>query len=256
MAPLPPHPVFGPLLARAAATGLNLQGLICAESFDRFQPPGRRAVDRMPAVGTILLLGHGGSTFWNGMIAAQAARGELLGEPDPSYHPVQEYTATFVEGLVADLGAAGIRVVPTFPDDADALNFLQLAECAGWGTISPVMGMLLHRQFGPWVGMRAALLIEGAPFGALPEVEEETPFEPCLSCAQPCVSSCPVEVFGGFESPDYRACAEHRHGGGCGTGCASRAACPVGADMRYGAVEEEFRHAYSGFMLRDHFGAE
>jgi hypothetical protein len=51
-----------------------------------------------------------------------------------------------------------------------------------------------------------------------------------------------------------RACAEHRHAGHCADGCDARRACPIGADARYGPVEERFRHAYSLYSMRRHYG--
>ncbi len=53
---------------------------------------------------------------------------------------------------------------------------------------------------------------------------------------------------------NLRACASHRHGGGCVSGCDVRRACPVGAQHRYDPDEESFRHAYSLFAMRKHFG--
>jgi NAD-dependent dihydropyrimidine dehydrogenase PreA subunit len=101
--------------------------------------------------------------------------------------------------------------------------------------------------------MRAAVLVEGLPFGSV-EGEEHQPFQPCLNCSKPCVKACPVHVFDGMGSVDLRACADNRHAGECGHGCDARRACPVGAAERYGEEEERFRHAYSLFTMRRHFG--
>jgi len=99
------------------------------------------------------------------------------------------------------------------------------------------------------------VLIAGTPFGDV-EAEEQLPFQPCLNCDQPCVRACPVQVYDGRGGARLDVCAEHRHIGHCKTGCDARRACPVGADHRYGPEEESFRHAYSLFSMRRHFGLE
>jgi hypothetical protein len=105
------------------------------------------------------------------------------------------------------------------------------------------------------VSLRAGILIAGAPFGDV-EAEEQLPFQPCLKCDQPCVRACPVQVYDDAADVRFDVCAEHRHVGNCQTGCDARRACPVGVGQRYGAAEEGFRHAYSLYSMRRHFGLE
>jgi hypothetical protein len=237
------------LVSEAMTRGFNLIGFVGPQQFDACQPPGRRASDVLPDCGTIFLLGSGGSGFWSHLLA----QGPPIQAPAPGYHPVDDYCAKSCGELTEWLGARGVTSRTTFPDDPSALNFMHLAEVAGWGTISPVLGILLHPEFGPWVSMRAAVLVEGLPFGSV-EGEEHQPFQPCLNCSKPCVKACPVHVFDGMGSVDLRACADNRHAGECGHGCDARRACPVGAAERYGEEEERFRHAYSLFTMRRHFG--
>jgi epoxyqueuosine reductase len=246
--PSPSHPTAALLVAEATARGFNLGGFVGSALFDACQPAGRRAVDLLPGCGTIFLMGSGGAGFWNHLLESAAP----IQVPASGYHPVDDYCAANSRELTEHLAARGVRARAAFPDDPSALNFMQLAEMAGWGTISPVLGILLHPEFGPWVSMRAAILIEGLPFGAV-EGGEHPAFQPCLKCDKPCVTACPVGVFDGLGAVDLRACAEHRHADRCGHGCDARRACPVGADERYGEVEERFRHAYSLFTMRRHF---
>ena len=144
--------------------------------------------------------------------------------------------------------------LPPAPTDRRPLNFVQLAEMAGLGTISPVIGLLLHPEFGPWVSLRAALLVRGTPFVPADADGQSLDFAPCLSCAKPCLRACPVGVYDGLGGVALERCAAHRHAGGCDGGCEVRRACPVGARHRYGPVEEAFRHAYSLYSMRRHFG--
>lgn len=233
--------------SHAAAGGLNLWGMVSAERFDSCQPKGQRACERFPDCGTILLFGAGGSSFWNKMTADLGSG--YVPEPHTSYHPINDHSARLAEGICRLLRAAGHGCRATYPDDESPLNFLQLAEMAGLGTISPVIGLLLNPEYGPWVSLRAALLVEGMPFG-LPERSGAEPFQPCLTCHRPCLIPCPVGVFDGQGNADFVACGRHRHRGGCATGCDVRRTCPVGVKHRYGPEEERFRHTYSYYTLR------
>lgn len=153
-----------------------------------------------------------------------------------------------------DLRARGFNGIATCPDDRSPINFTQLAEMAGFGTVSPVIGLLLHPDYGPWVSLRAALLLVGEPFGPLSDRSLGDAFAPCNDCSKPCVHACPAGVHDGLGGTDLRACASHRHVGNCDGGCDVRRACPVGAQHRYDANEESFRHAYSLYAMRRHFG--
>ena len=216
------------------------------------QPADRRAAVRLPSCGTILLLGSGGRAFWENL----KRRGPALGEPAPDYHPIHDYCASAAKRMMTWLSGLGIRSVASYPDDSPALNFMHLAEMAGWGTISPVVGILLHPEFGPWVSLRVALLLEGEPLGSI-EVESQRShqvFQPCLRCVAPCVDACPAQVFDGKGGVDFEACTRHRHAGHCRDGCESRRSCTVGVDSRYSVEEESFRHAYSQYAMREHLG--
>jgi len=238
--------------SHAAAHGLNLWGLVSAARFDACQPKGRRVRERLPECDTILLLGAGGSSFWDKMTAALGAGFEA--KPRVGYHPINDYSAQLATDTCALLRAAGYDCQAVYPDDEPALNFLQLAEMAGLGTISPVIGLLLNPDYGPWVSLRAALLVEGTPFGPLKEYQPHDVFQPCLTCHKPCLVPCPARVFDGRGHADFHLCGKHRHRGGCIHGCDVRRACPVGAEHRYGPEEERFRHTYSYYTLRKAYG--
>ena len=245
----PNHPLAAALAARSAGYGFNLVGFVDAAEFDACQPSGRRAADLLPGCGTVFVVGSGGRGLWEHLNRERGA----IGAAREDFHPIDDWCEMAGTELVAWLADAGVAARLTQPDDDPSLNFMQLAECAGWGTISPVMGLLLHPEFGPWVSLRAALLLEGQPFGAVP-AEQHVPFQPCSTCDRPCVQACPMEVYDGFGGIRTDTCATHRHEGQCGSGCDARRACPVGAAARYGPEEERFRHAYSLFSMRRHFG--
>ena len=231
---------------------MNLVGVVSARLFDECQPRGRRSRERLRDCDTILLLGAGGSSFWEKM--ARSLGPGFVPRPRPGYHPINAHSERIAEDVSSLLRDAGHPCRPVYPDDTPSLNFLQMAEMAGFGTVSPVIGLLLHPEYGPWVGLRAAVLARGEPFGP-PELRPRPePFEPCLTCSKPCVAACPVGVFDGHGGANFRACGDHRHKSGCSTGCEVRRACPVGAHNRFGPAEENFRHAYSYFALRREYG--
>ena len=237
---------------RAETHGLNLWGTVSAERFDACQPKGRRVRERLQGCDTILVLGAGGSALWDRL--TNGLGDSFVAEPSMRNHPINDLSARLAEEVCAELRAQSYACQPVYPDETPALSFVQLAEMAGLGTISPVIGLLLNPVYGPWVSLRAAILVRGNPFGPLDDGPRPEPFQPCLTCHKPCLIACPIRVFDGQGDMDFRACGKHRHGGGCASGCDVRRACPVGAEHRYGPDEERFRHVYSYYTLRKAHG--
>ncbi|MBK8095702.1 MAG: hypothetical protein IPK26_01260 [Planctomycetes bacterium] len=238
------------LQAQCNQAGLNLFGIVDAARFDAAQPAEGRARQLQPGCGTILVLGSGGSSFWRHMVSSHGP----LRAPAPDYHPVQEFAVAQTRTAQALLSAQGIRSRLVQPEDRKTLNFVQLGEAAGFGTVSPVIHILLHPRFGPWISLRAALLLEGMPFGPIDDASLQDRFQPCCNCEKPCISACPVGVHDGFGASDFSRCAHHRHAGNCVTACSVRRACPVGAAERFVAEEEAHRHAYSLFAMQKWYG--
>lgn len=209
----------------AARAGLNLFGVVDARRFDPGEPRERRCGHRWPECGTVVVLGTGGRGFWHRQVAHGA--GGTTGGGTATL--VDELAVAAAHRVAADLATRSLptRVVCA---PCDTLNFLRLGEAAGFGTVSPVSGMLLHPQFGPWLRVRAALLIDGYPFGPIQDASITENFQPCCTCAKPCVTACPSGVHDGRGSTDFARCAGHRHAGGCVDGCGSRRACPIGGE--------------------------
>ena len=211
---------------RAARNGLNLFGLVDARRFDACQPREQRVATVAPGCGTIIVLGTGGRSFW----VEWKRQGQVVPNA-PDCDTVDELAVAGARTVANDLEEHGART-----DLLDArwsrLNFGRVAEAAGFGIVSPVSGMLLHPTYGPWVRVRAALLVEGMPFGAVPDASITDRFKPCCTCDRPCVTACPPTVHDGRGNSDRGRCAEHRSSGGCLSGCESRMACPVGREHR------------------------
>lgn len=231
---------------QAAALGLNLFGLVDAARFDRSQSPEQRVGRLAPACGTILVLGSGGRAF------AQ----------DLSHRVDRDVTPALAEQhgwhsachLAAGLHDQGVPCRAVALDPACRLPIAGLGEAAGFGTVSPVSGLLLHPEYGPWLRLRAALLIDGHPFGPCPDASIADSFQPCCNCTRPCVSACPAQAHDGHGHQDLGRCASHRHGGGCKVGCCSRGACPLGSEHRDGQGEVAHSHSFHLPVLQRWFG--
>lgn len=233
----------------AARHGLNLFGLVDARRFDGCQPCEKRSSSRDPACGTIVALGTGGRAVWNAFTPTGGARRDR-GDCDA----VDALAYAGALAVAEEFADAGYR--PQVVDARDpCLSFAQLFEAAGFGVVSPVSGMPLHPEYGPWVRMRAALLVPGRPFGDVPDASIAASFKPCCTCRdRPCVAACPPAVHDGFGYSDRRRCAEHRHAGGCASGCESRVACPVGREYADGDGEPLHAHSVGLRTMQRWFG--
>ena len=233
----------------ATVRGLNLLGLVDAAAFDAAQPCGRRAADLgTDACGSILVLGSGGRACWDVLVAARDGAAPTARR---SEHPIDRHGAEVAELVLAMLEAEDLCGRVVLPSSRRSLNFIQLGEMGGLGSISPVIHQLIHPVYGPWVSLRAAILLEGRPFGLpVPEVSAAT-FQPCDGCDRPCVEACPVGAYAADGRSDPHRCMSHRvDAGGCGEGCDVRRHCRIGQEHRYGPAEEAFRQRHGLYMLQ------
>ncbi|MBL8735001.1 MAG: hypothetical protein JNL12_01110 [Planctomycetes bacterium] len=230
----------------AVRGGLNLFGLVDASRFDGCSPCEQRFASRHPRCGTLVVLGSGGRAFWQQYAASFASGASADGQ--------DLYTAATVRAVVARLHEGGVACESVLLAASPKVNANRLGECAGFGTVSPVSGLLVHPEFGPWVRVRAALLLDGRPFGVVPDAAISDRYQPCCSCSKPCVTACPAGVHDGRGNQDLGACASHRHDGGCEHVCASRLACPVGSQHRDEAGEDAHRHAFRLATMQRWFG--
>jgi hypothetical protein len=213
------RPLLDRVCARAAGVGLNLMGLVDCGRFDAGEPKERRVGRVAPACGTIVVLGSGGRSI--------PPRLGCTGDAAA----VAGWATTAAGGVAALMREHGVACRALALEGGCRVNGARLGEAAGFGTVSPVSGLLLHPEYGPWLRVRVAVLCDGSPFGAVGDASISERFQPCSTCDRPCVRACPAAVHDHREQA-LAACASHRHGGGCTDGCASRGACPVGAHHR------------------------
>jgi epoxyqueuosine reductase QueG len=196
------------------------------------------------------VIGTGGREFWERLVA----NGEAPPPPTRGTRPLQDAVQGAFAAMQRHLGGSGIACRVAGPTMPAPLPLPQLAEAAGLGTVSPVINALLHPRFGPWVSIRAAVLVVGKPFGPIRDRSIADTFQPCCSCSRPCLHACPTGVHDGTGASDLHRCLQHRDSGGCEIGCQVRRACPVGSVERYGPVEEQHRQQEERWLLDARFG--
>jgi hypothetical protein len=212
-----------------APFGLNLIGVAAVDAYDALVPPRYRLHQTHDAVRSVMVIGNGGGAFWAAFRAHLGRHRELETHP----HPLDDFTRVVVEEHAATaLARAGIRGVLRFPFDRDTppLSFVHLAEAAGLGRRS-LLGILVHPEFGPWMALRAALLLERPARAARPAAG----FDPCTTCVErPCIAACPGVAIAG-SGWDVERCMAHRLAseGNCDDACHARVACVYGVAHRY-----------------------
>ena len=219
---------FDALRARLDAAGLNLVGCAAVAAYDAAVPAALAIAPVSPAARTAVVIGNGGRALWTRFSRARGHGGRA--GPGRSAHPLDEYTRAVVGAALGPL-PPGARVLWPFLDAEPRVSFVHLAECAGLGRPS-LLGVLVHPEYGPWIALRAAVLL---PFG-LDAPRPADGFDPCGRCLErPCRAACPAAAVGptGF---DRARCVAERlaaHPDACASGCHARVACPHGRAHRY-----------------------
>lgn len=209
------------LIASLSEYGLIIQGEVGPED-DVLWPE----IDGVPAK-SVVLIGHGGSSFWPHFSHWLAQQDNALSDP----------LDTWSKEVLTDIARAhGANAY--FPSDKPYRPFQRWAM-RGLGVKPSPLGILMHPKFGLWHGFRGALAfekwdIEKAPMQA----------HPCESCDdKPCLSACPVDAFSS-EGLDRVACHDYLATSEVKScmlqGCGARNACPVRAEYRYATEQLQF----------------
>lgn len=214
------------------AAALAVHGLILRGGFDfepgETAPPGPSGA----AAQAVLLVGHAGSSIWPHFQAWRATQPPNLADP------LDAWSRQIIDTVAERVGARAVS-----PSDRPWMPFQAWAMRAEGLRPSP-LGLLIHPVWGVWHAYRGALLFD-RPLGFPPE--PDSMHHPCDACAgKPCLNACPVGAhsLAGF---DYPGCLTHVRspaGSPCAIGgCLDRNACPVGAEFRYAADQQEFHMA-------------
>jgi hypothetical protein len=208
--------------------GLNVIGAADVDRYDAVVPPHWRLRPRAPETRGLVVIGNGGGAFWSAFARARAVDPALAAAPDP----LDAFTRTVVEAAAPVLARRGLpyRVVHPFDAGPLTLSFVHAAAAAGLGRPS-LLGVLLHPVYGPWMALRAALLLPIVPDAARPA----DGFDPCPTCTErPCIAACPSAAVTA-EGWDVATCMapRGRPDDACATACHARLACVVGPEHRY-----------------------
>jgi len=165
------------------------------------------------APGTMILLSPAEPGFW----AYLQTQPEFC---DSASDPLDRWSARVIGALASDLG--GEAHFPfTGPPYAP---FIAWALRTGRASRSPV-GMLVHDRAGLLISLRGAILLP-----SILELPTTPAHSPCETCAQPCLTACPVGALGPqpYDVPACHDFLDSANGKDCLTqGCQVRRACPV-----------------------------
>lgn len=237
------------LATALAPFGLNLTGVASLDAYDALVPETHRLRASGTTARAAIVIGNGGGEFWAAFERRCAASPGFTDR----VHPLDDFTAEIMERRVLPLAAGlGVGAELRLPFDAAVppLSFVHLAEAAGLGRRS-ILGVLIHPEFGPWMALRGALLVDQ-------EIEAPRPaadFDPCPSCRErPCIRACPGGAVSYPAGWDIPRCIDHRVAdhAACAERCHARFECVYGQPHRYPAAALAYhqRRAFA-VMARD-----
>lgn len=204
--------------------GINLVGICDGTSYTSFLPSCKRAI----------VFANGGRYLWDGFVEDIHKHPHHLQEYE---HPFDEYVHRIIQS--ADpFPTQDRRWIRCAANEAEFLDFRTLAYKANMGTPS-LMGMLIHPEYGLWIGMRAVLLTTiDIPINTTPMIS------PCSSCLEKnCISACPAHAVSS-KGWNLQRCAQYHHETTtCADTCTSRLSCPVGAQHQHSPLQHRYHNA-------------
>jgi hypothetical protein len=225
-APIQPRPVQLGLGDALEGIGLNLAGVLPIPVYDRAVPTEWTAERLLPTARSAILLAAGGDALFRQHRAAGTSRS------------LDDFVQQAVDHACSQLRQRGWQSCGFAYDEKRGDQYVDLIELgvlAGLGGHSR-LGLLLHREYGPWLSLRALILTEQGSADWSPV----DPFEPCKDCPAPCSAACPVAapraLPAGF---DTAACGGQRAlPGRCQSHCDARRVCVIGTEHAYGREAE------------------
>lgn len=231
---------------RAARWGLNLVAALAVTRYDAAVPEAARLGPIEPRARTVVVIGNGGGEFWS----YYQRYLKLHPEHAARAHPLDDYTRALVnDELVTGLASRETYARALFPfvEEPVHLRFMDLARLAGLGAPS-LLGLLVHPEYGPWIALRAALLMELEFEAAGPALN----FDPCPQCAsRACIAACPTAAVS-LAGWDAHGCADYRIAApaACAGACHARRACVLAPQARYPADELAYHQERSLRAIR------
>jgi hypothetical protein len=197
-------------------------------------PPALRLVSLLPAARAALVVGSGGSAFFEQFLKAPEAAD---GSPDPLDRFTARLVGELTSAALAPLGVAHALAFP-FAGRAPLIPFQRLGRAAGLGGPSP-LGLQVHPDFGPWWAYRALVVLD-RPLNAFAPLSDG-----CAGCPAPCVAACPAGAVARAGFAVATCHARRLTAEPCRLSCAARIACIRGPEHRYSDRQLAFHMAAS-----------
>lgn len=189
---------------------------------------------------TGLLIGNT-RALWSPFVEAVRFSRDLSSHP----HPLNEYTASTIESVMRE---TLFRAVPdarhwigyAHTTQPRPLPMVRLAAWTGLAQTSP-SGLAIHSLYGPWIALRAMVLIESAvPFAHAP-----LSHHPCVGCPAPCMVQLRRAQRGeehGGSAPQSQGLVLPQLSHRARSWLAVREACPIGSELRYSAEQISYHY--------------
>lgn len=234
-----------------APHGFNLIGTTTVEAYEALVPPRYHVAALLPQAKTLVVIGNGGGEFWTRFRVYCDARSGYLQERE---HPLDEYTVEVIENTLTPLlegSGAAYRYLYPFRFWTEPVSFMPLAQAAGLAG-SSILGVVIHPVYGPWIALRAALLI-GKELYTPPAAAG---FDPCPGCTErACIAACPASAVSVEKGWDIPVCMQHRLQvkNDCVDRCHARYDCIYGREHRYPPDELWYHQQRSFAEMRKYF---
>jgi ferredoxin len=220
------HPLWlQSIIDELALIGLNIVGFTDGSKYCEFLDGCRSAV----------VFANGGTDLWDSFIEDLKRRPEHLSRHQ---HPFDDFVHRAIHKADPEPTPTR-RWIRCAAEPEVFLDFRPLAHEAGIGFQSK-MGLIIHPEYGLWVGLRAVLLTTEDLLPKPTSMKDS----PCASCEfKPCISACPAGAVGP-SGWSVKICAQHhQESTDCHGRCHSRNACPVGVEHRHGLLQHNYHNA-------------
>jgi hypothetical protein len=242
------------ITARLAPYGLNLIGTASRAAYESLVPKQYHVTSLLPQTQSIIVIGNGGGAFWAGFRAYADTR---PGSFQEHLHPLDDYTVEVIENSLTPLlqhSGASYRYLYPFRFSTQPVSFMHLAQASGLAGPS-ILGIVIHPTYGPWIALRAAVLIDQEFDQQLTDPPPAQGFDPCPNCTErSCIQACPANVVSVEKGWDIPGCVQHRVNvpDDCVTHCHARYECVYGRQHRYPPDELRYHQAQSFAVMREY----
>ena len=248
------------ITATLAPYGLNLIGTAARATYESLVPVQYHVTSLLPQTQSIVVIGSGGGAFWAGFrhyIDARPGYFQKHSHPRERAHPLDDYTVEVIKNSLTPLlqrSGAAYRYVYPFRFSTQPVSFMHLAQASGLAGPS-ILGIVIHPTYGPWMALRAAVLIDQKFDQQLASLPSAQGFDPCPSCTErSCMKACPANVVSLEKGWDIPGCVQHRLTvtNDCIDYCHARYQCVYGREHRYPLDELQYHQTQSLTTMREY----